>query len=61
MIKLNIEKPDNCRECPLRSDMGNYCMPLLGKLLKNDIYTTRADFCPIEDDVETERMNNYAD
>ena len=57
MIVIDMDMPLNCRECPLRQRsekyMGeNYCMGMLGLLIKSDIYTKRADFCPIKCDIE---------
>lgn len=56
MIVIDIDMPNNCRECPLRTK-GNmspfdYCMALLGRKLTNDIYNSKADFCPIKCDIE---------
>lgn len=57
MIIVDREMPLNCRECPSRQrsekNMGkNYCMEMLGKPIKSDIFTKRADFCPIKCDIE---------
>ena len=57
MIVIDMDMPLNCRECPLRQRsekyMGeNYCMGMLGKPIKSDIFTKRADFCPIKCDIE---------
>ena len=56
MIILDMDMPKNCRECPLRTK-GNmspldYCMALLGRKLTNNIYNSKADFCPIKCDIE---------
>lgn len=52
MIRIDMEKPVSCKECPMRyeTDEKNYCLPRLCKPLDNDI-ETRADFCPIMEDL----------
>ena len=61
MTIIDMDMPQNCRECPLRQRsekyMGeNYCMGMLGKPIKSDIFTKRADFCPIKCDIEQIRQ-----
>ena len=56
-IVIDMDMPKNCRECPLRQRSEkyigeNYCMGMLGKPIKSDIFTKRADFCPIKCDIE---------
>ena len=67
MIVIDIDMPNDCRECPMRqkgiNTPNHYCMALLGKKLSNDIFNSKADFCPIKCDIEdikaeiTDEMN----
>ena len=56
MIVIDMDMPKDCRECPLRTKGNmsplNYCMALLGRRLVNDIYNSKAHFCPIKCDIE---------
>ena len=57
MIRIDMEKPVSCKECPLchkdeidKNVFRKYCLPLLCKPINDDVDTTRAEFCPIMDD-----------
>ena len=56
MIVIDIDMPNDCRECPMRqkgiNTPNHYCMALLGRKLSNDIFNSKADFCPIKCDIE---------
>lgn len=56
MIVIDIEMPTCCQECPMRQKgiytPSHYCMVGVGRKLINDIYNSKADFCPIKCDIE---------
>ena len=60
MVLLDIPKPNNCKECDLRSTDNSgysYCSAFFGKPLNHDIESEIADFCIIKgeykDNMET--------
>ena len=63
MVLLDIDMPDNCRECPLRESgrfsysNANYCMPMLGRRIKGSIYSGRPNWCPLKRNI-IEEVNN---
>ena len=61
MIVIDIDMPSCCQECPMRqkgiNTPSHYCMVGVGRKLINDIYNSKADFCPIKcetDDIKAE-------
>ena len=61
MIIIDIDMPKCCQECPMRqkgiNTPSHYCMVGVGRKLINDIYNSKANFCPIKcdfDDIKQE-------
>ena len=56
MIVIDNDMPTCCQECPMRqkgiNTPSHYCMVGVGRKLINDIYNSKADFCPIKCDIE---------
>lgn len=56
MIVIDIDMPKCCQECPMRqkgiNTPSHYCMVGVGRKLINDIYNSKADFCPIKCDID---------
>lgn len=63
MIVIDNDMPTCCQECPMRqkgiNTPSHYCMVGVGRKLINDIYNSKADFCPIKCDIEDIKAEIY--
>ena len=59
MIKIDIEMPKNCTECPLQHDELEYCKIDKHERLVYKYYSKRPEWCPLieVDACEIERNN----